>query len=270
MARRMLVLRVDGGLGNRLRALVTGRVWARLAGRSMRLVWPVDHRFGAPLDDLFDIDIASLAEFPSRVAARIGGGYQNVSDVRLDDPRRALFVLTGGAFSVDGRGTIPLGPLFARLKPTPAIAGRVRSVATWTQPTIGVMIRANDLAHEDTLDHSPVEWYVKRMTDLRSQDPSVPFFLSTDSPGVSDMVHATFDGVIEQQRKSSYSSREGVADAVVDLYCRAGTTYILGAHYSSFSETARFLAGHRAYETSRVPSPVAWSDRRQVMTSPGI
>jgi len=270
MARRVLVLRVDGGLGNRLRVLVTGQVWARLAERSLRLVWPVDHRFGAPLDDLFDIDIASLAEFPSRVAARIGGGYQNVGDVRLDDPRRALFVLTGDAFTVDGRGAIPLGPLFGRLAPTQAIAGRVRSVATWTQPTIGVMIRANDLAHEHTLDQSPLEWYLKRMADLRSQDPGVMFFLSTDSPGVSATVHATFDGVIEQEHKSSYNSREGVADAVVDLYCLAGTTYILGAHYSSFSQTARYLAGHRAYETSRVPSPVAWSERRQVMTSPGI
>lgn len=270
MARRVLVLRVNGGLGNRLRALVTGQVWARLAGRSLRVVWPVDHRFGAPLADLFDIDVASLAEFPSRVAARIGGGYQSVADVRLDDPRRALFVLSGGVFTVDGRMGIPLRPLFARLKPTQAIAGRVRSVATWTQPTIGVMIRASNLAHENTLYHSPLEWYLQRMAELRSQDPGVMFFLSTDSPGVSATVHATFDGVIEQQHKSSYNSREGVADAVVDLYCLAGTTYILGAHYSSFSDTAGLLAGHRAYETSRLPSPVAWSERRQVMTSPGI
>ena len=270
MARRVLVLRVSGGLGNRLRAMVTGQVWARLAGRSLRVVWPVDHRFGAPLGDLFDIDVATLAEFPSRVAARIGGGYQSVGDVRLNDSRRALFVLSGDPFTVDERGSIPPGPLFARLAPTPAIADRVRSVATWTRPTIGVMIRANNLAHEDTLRHSPVDWYLQRMDELRRQDPGVTFFLSTDSPDVSAMVHARFDGVIEQQHKRRYNSREGVADAVVDLYCLAGTTYILGAHYSSFSQTARYLAGHRAYETSRVSSPVSWSDRRQVMTSPGI
>lgn len=270
MARRLLVLRVNGGLGNRLRALVTGQVWARLAERSLRLVWPVDHRFGAPLGDLFDVNVATLAEFPSRVAARIGGGYQSVSDVRLDDPRRALFVASGDAFTVDGRGGIPLGPLFARLKPTPAIVSRVRSVATWTQPTIGVMIRANRHSHGDTLQHSPVQWYLQRMDELRRQDPGVAFFLSTDSPDASALVHTRFDGVIEQQHKSPYNSREGVADAVVDLYCLVGTTYILGAHYSSFSETARSLAGHRAYETSRVPSPVAWSERRQTMTSPGV
>ncbi len=100
------------------------------------------------------------------------------------------------------------------------------------------MIRGNRHSPKEALQHSPLQWYLKRMVSLRSQDPEVAFFLSTDSPDVSAMVHARFDGVIEQQPKSPYNSREGVADAVVDLYCLAGTTYILGAHYSSFSKTA--------------------------------
>ncbi len=71
MARRVLVLRVDGGLGSRLRALVTGQVWARLAGRSLRVVWPVDHSFGAPLGDLFDTDVATIGNFPVHLVIRV-------------------------------------------------------------------------------------------------------------------------------------------------------------------------------------------------------
>jgi hypothetical protein len=264
---RLLVLRVNGGLGNRLRALVTAQVWARQAKRSLRVVWPVNHQFGAPLRDLFTINVAALGYTPSRIVARVFGGYQDVEAVRLDDPRRVVVVLSGGIFTVDERGAIPLRPLLQRLQPTVAIAARVRSVATWTQPTVGVMIRANTHAHGNTLQHSPVSWYLERMAAMRAVDPDVPFFLSTDSPEASAVIHQHFDGVIEQSNKHPYNSRAGVAEAVTDLYCLAATTYILGAHYSSFSETAALLSGHRGYETSRVAPVEAWDQRRHIATT---
>ena len=136
--------------------------------------------------------------------------------------------------------------------------------ATWDEPVVGVMIRVNNLAHAATRAASPVEWFVKRMADIREQSPGTPFFLSTDSPVVSRVIHSRFRGVYELKRKSEYNSKAGVQDAVTDLYLLASTTYIIGSAVSSFSYMAAVLAGHGGYETSQLRPSATWEERQSV------
>ena len=89
------------------------------------------------------------------------------------------------------------------------------------------------------------------MRTLRRERSDLEFFLSTDSPEVSEAVHRRFDRVHELPDKGGHNSRAGVQDGLCDLYLLASTHYILGSHWSSFSETAAMLGGNDAYETAR-------------------
>ena len=115
------------------------------------------------------------------------------------------------------------------------------------------MIRANSSAHAVSRETSPPEWFYRRMDDIRADYPDVGFFLSTDSPEVSDEVHHRFANVAELRGKSEFNSATGVQDGVCDLYLLARTDYIIGAAGSSFSITAGWLAGHGGFETPTDP-----------------
>lgn len=261
---------MNKGLCNRLRALVTGAEWARMAGRDLEVVWATDRGFGASLADLFVHEFEVIPEFRSKVLARLNGGYQTIQTLRMTDPRRTLVVSAADPFLTDDGVQIDQVPLVRQLVPSPSVVDRIGSVEPWSAPAVGLMIRANGLAHSDTRLASPPEWFYGRMAQIRATDPDVHFFLSTDSPEVSDHVHREFGGVHELACKGAYNSRTGVIDSVADLYLLAGTTYILGSHWSSFSATAWYLSGHLGYETSRRTPAETWPERRHVMTVPRL
>lgn len=267
---RTLVIRTHNGLGNRLRAVVTGVEWARLADREVRVAWPTGRRFGAALGDLFETDLPTVSDVRSRVVAALTRGARTIHTLRSDDPRPTLVVFASDPFVLDDGTQISEGPLLRRLVPTPAVVERMRSIDAWNRPVVGVMIRAHPLAHPETRRASPPEWFYERMAQLRSTDPDVRFFLSTDSPEVSRQVHARFDGVYELADKGGFNTRRGLVDAVADLYLLAGTTYILGSHWSSFTGTAWHLAGHGGFESSRRRGGESWEQRRTIVTSPRL
>lgn len=240
----VLVVKAKGGLCNRLRALSSGARWAEVHGHRFAYSWPVTPSFGAALGDLF---VDPFWSIPARVAAvvgRITGGYGTADTV---DPGRRLQVLhTGAVLAVED----PYAAL-RRLQPADPLRERVdRTSATWDGPMVGVMIRAHQLAHAETLGASPPDWFFDRMESIRRAHPDVRFFLSTDSREVSGEVHRRFPGVIELRKDARYNTRPALRDATCDLLLLARTTYILGSHFSSFSEVAAVLAGHGGYETA--------------------
>lgn len=252
-----------GGLCNRLQGLLSGSQWADAADRSLRVAWPVDARFGAHLNDLFEHSFNEVSPTLVKVAARVCGGYHTHEEVRLEDRRRVLVAVSGKRFLIDDE-PLELEPGLPQLRPVRAIATRVRSIASWDEPVVGVMIRANNLAHAETTSASPVSWFVDRMASIRAERPDTPFFLSTDSPPVSERIHGEFSNVFELGGKSAYNSGTGVQDAVADLYLLASTTYILGSTASSFSDMAALIAGHGGYETSQHEALSPWSERCSV------
>ena len=94
------------------------------------------------------------------------------------------------------------------------------------------------------------------MEGIRVEYPDVKFFLSTDSPEVSNEIHRRFAGVAELRGKSAFNSASGVQDGVCDLYLLARTRYLIGSAGSSFALTAGWLAGHGGYETPTDPPDI--------------
>lgn len=267
---RWLLLNVAGGLCNRLRAVVTGQVWAREQQRDYAVIWSVGDHFGARLNDIVADRFLLLPYALHRVIALCGGGYTKPVDLHRFAHRRLLMTSTGDQFCRADGTQIPEAPLLRDLTPSREVVQRVRSIRAWDEPVIGVMIRANPLSHAKTLASSPPSWFYRRMKEIRSTDPDVPFFLSTDCPDVSREVHEQFSNVLELPKHAAYNSREAIQDAMADLYLLAGTTYILGSYWSSFSEVARGLANHGGYETTCDVPRERWEERRGVTTRPAV
>jgi len=83
-----------------------------------------------------------------------------------------------------------------------------------------------------------------RIQQLRATYPDARFFLSCDSADVSRRLHEQFPGAIgELCTAPGYNTLEGIRKGLIDLYLLARTDYILGSHYSSFSEMAARLHG---------------------------
>ena len=109
-----------------------------------------------------------------------------------------------------------------------------------------------------------MEWFVRRMTEIRDGDPAVGFFLSCDVPEVQQEVVARVPETVGLAEKGSYNSRQAVQSAVIDLYLLAASSHLLAPHYSSFPELAHFLAGERFdLETSVTDPRHAWERRDQ-------
>lgn len=251
---RLLIVRAQGGLCNRMRALLSGVSYAAVTERRFAYAWVRGPDFEPRLDDLW---VNPFREVPSRavsVLARVVGGYTAHADIHGD--LRGRIVVTNSNEIIAGAdpGVVPWIDRLRALPLHPDLRERVRGAeATWPtdRPVVGVMIRSRR-AHDETVAASPLAWFTERMTAIRAISPDVAFFLSSDDPATSAAVRERFGEVLELTGKSAYNSTGGVQDAVCDLYLLASTNYLLGSHYSSFSHTAAGLADHGGYETSRL------------------
>ena len=114
------------------------------------------------------------------------------------------------------------------------------------------MIRTHSVAHDATLQASPVEWYLDRIEQIRAARPDLGLYVAADTDAAFRRVAERFPDATGQTEKGDYNSRRALQASVADLYLLASSCHLLGPHYSSFPELAQHLAGGViALETSR-------------------
>jgi len=256
---RWLVVRTAAGLCNRMWALLGGAAYAEATGRRYLFVWQPSHACGAHFRTLWTSPYREMGSHSASVLARLVGTTP-YADVTFDDPSRVLVVTAGKPLTPNHPQIRPLRDYLHTLRVVPQIEDRIERTydeqLVGQHRTVGVMIRANPTAHSFARESSPPEWFYRRMEEIRTDYSDVKFFLSTDSPEVSDEIHRRFANVAELRGKSTFNSATGVQDGVCDLYLLARTSYIIGSAGSSFSLTAGWLAGHGGYETPTEPPNV--------------
>jgi hypothetical protein len=267
---KTLVIRPIGGLCNRLRAMGTAFEIARWQNRRATVLWHVNDELGARWSDLFEpLEQAALVDIPERglaglplrlrhayamlpasrpaawLAVRLRRGrfdrvfppgecrsralekkgYKDVFSCRA-----LLFVYYD--WLVDGQVD------FAFLRPRPEIRERINAITTLFGPrAVGVHIRRTDSA--EAIRRSPIELFEQRMGELVAADDRTLFYLATDDPAVEKRLAGVFGKrMIPVNRVYGRSGVPGLESAVVDLWCLARTSRVLGSFISSFSETA--------------------------------
>lgn len=245
------------GLGNRMRVVLGARVLAGLEGRSFAYVWPTGRGFGARLDELWEFEARRWPEALSRALAP-RYPYRDASLEWIDATARQApvwqirtphaLILPDGAPSwhVELRA----------LQPVERVRNRILELygASAHRPYLGVMIRSHSVAHDATLQASPVEWYLDRIEEIRSARPELGLYVAADTDAAFARVARRFPDCVGQTDKGGYNSRRALQAAVADLYLLASSCHILGPHYSSFPELAQHLAGTAVtLETSTSP-----------------
>lgn len=234
------------GLGNRVRAVLGSEVLARLEGRRFAYAWPTGSAFGASFDELWEYDRLRLPTPVSRAIAwrvpyrdgRLGWLDETARDEKIWQIRtpHALSLPTPSAWEDELRLLRPVSEVRQRVN-------QVFGASFVDRPFVGVMVRAHAHSHEATRLHSPVEWYLTRMAELRAAWPEVGFFVSADTEAALQQIQAAFPDAVSQPDKGAYNSKAALVASVADLYLLASSSHILAPHFSSFPELAQSLAG---------------------------
>ena len=274
----MLIIEPRAGLCNRMRVVDGGRAFAKAIDHPLTVVWRLDQDLGASFGDLFEplVGIASWYEFDCRTGAgrkaREGLVNEARADLSFDAPH--VDALLRQKFAFLSLKDVPILHIeacsrfhnaekpFADFTPKPHLRERIAAITSHFNDTIGIHIRRND-SHA-SIEESPTEDFLVRMSHALEQAEGRTFFVATDDPREEGTLAAVFPRrVIRQPKRSCDRSRlEAIEDAVVDLYCLAATQKVFGSYFSSFSETAAAL-GAIPLETIRrsrpaKPPSVSW------------
>ena len=104
--------------------------------------------------------------------------------------------------------------------------------------SIGIHIRRTD--NFWSIEHSPTELFIKMCHEEILRDPDIKFYLATDDKTVEHDFKQLFNDRICLYEKDEVvrSTKEGIFDAVVDLYNLSNCRIIYGTYKSSFSDIA--------------------------------
>ena len=134
-------------------------------------------------------------------------------------------------------------PRFDFCQPRQHLQERVNKiVGQFAQRTVGVHIRAMDFIGERIQERSPLELFIRKMTDEVERDDKVKFFLATDSDDVRVNLMERFPNhVVTQENASERTRAVGMENAVVDMFTLARTNKILAPYLSTFSRSAAMI-----------------------------
>lgn len=254
--RRLVAANISyAGLGNRMRFTLSALSLAHATGREFLYAWPQTEEFRPPLTRLWDFGETEITVQEASAIARDYPYSRRVEDLPGDAGELETWCLRSGDTLTTPEGSLTWAERFRGLTPAEDIRDKVRGLHAEHfagRPYVGVSIRAHEKSHSKTLEHSPVEWYVGRMSEMRAMNPDMKFFISCDVPEIQERIIREFPGSFGQDDKGGYNSAEGVVASVVDLYLLAASNYMLVPYWSSFPNMAWELAGRTiAKETSR-------------------
>lgn len=234
------------GLGNRMRFTLSALSLAHATGREFLYAWPQTDDFRPPLTRLWDFGEQEISVQDASAIARDFDYVRRVEDLPDGADSLGAWCFRSGDALTLPEGALTWAERLRELTPAEDIRDKVLGIHAEhfaDAPYVGVSIRAHERSHSRTLEHSPVDWYLGRMSEMRAVNPDVKFFISCDVPAIQERIIREFPGSYGQDDKGGYNSTEGVVASVVDLYLLAASNYMLVPYWSSFPSMAWELSG---------------------------
>lgn len=265
MSARKIYIVPDGGLGNRLRAIVSGIFLAREIDAVPIIVWHRDSLCNVALDLIIQTDklpariitppehaYRALYEIPRRrnlmipaLLAPMKFSLRFYDEVNLrpycDDCPALLELVkkTGGKslfFSGQEFYDFPRELFREIICPTNEVISRATEILAGRNPEFTVQIRRTD--HLIAIERSPLDLFL----NIIRQKGSLPFFLATDDQEVKRIVTSEFpDRVIINLSEANRGSSDGLIDAMAEIYIMSLTRRIYASAGSSFPVIAAWL-----------------------------
>lgn len=258
-----------GGLANRMKAIDSAVALAKDAQADLRVIWFKDQGLNCRFDELFEplrlpgvtVKESTLADlllydrprkknfYIPRLFQKLlfdGCIYENEAtqlfykqfDFRSWAQNRLVYIASCVYFypQTDRK-------LFSIFRPKASLQQKIDEVCScFGKHTLGVHIRRTD--NVASISQSPTELFISRIKEEIARDEEAAFYLATDSEEDKERLKRQFGNrIITSPRKARRNSREGMQDALVELYTLAATCRIIGSMQSSYSETAAQISG---------------------------
>jgi hypothetical protein len=246
------------GLANRMRVINSAYWLARDLGKDLRVIWTPYRGLNCAFSNLFkDPAEFSVKErkkdifhetrlFDLYFSARSVGYSKAIKLIRKKTIDLDLFS------DLRGRKRILIASVhqfyapdkpFYRFEPLDQINDRIAALTgKYSRYTVGVHIRRAD--HKISTNTSTTEKFIGIMNEILMAHPEATFFLATDNPEEERGLRKEFGTrILSAGKELSRNSQQGIADALVDLYCLSKTRKVIGSYFSSFSEVAARLQG---------------------------
>ena len=235
----------SGGLGNRLRAIVSAVQLSEATGTALRIVWFKDWGMGAEWREIFK----PMKHYALREASLL-------DSLVYDRPRKRNFfvpkLFQNLLFEqrIDEYDVTPLkrknfdfcavdNSLYSDLfSPTDEIEQRIaRNLEQLGDAPIGIHVRRTD--NRAAIERSPISLFFDAMDSIVRDNPAQRFYLATDDEETkNEMLKRYGDALLMSSSKAERGTTEGIKDAVVEMFTLARCREIYGTADSSFSVIA--------------------------------
>jgi hypothetical protein len=272
-SKKMLIVHLQHGMGNRLRALASAMVVARKSGRWLRVVCPTDIHFNATLGDLFELQNSGLRDVwdefvpdeltlfkvdsydymdPAQKYASID--HKSKNHIYVRSAYRLNSTLVTAAEEDEALRSLVLAVSVRKLVESvalpegrPLVTVHVRNLHPKTELA---GMRENEYSPQDLQDivkfrnATKPAAFVAEMKRLAANDSSTAFFVAVDSPASLAEVKTAVPNVLHLSTGGCMSRAADclqVALAEMVLLGKGGT--LLGSYWSSYTEMAACYAG---------------------------
>lgn len=257
----MIYLRPVSGLANRMRALDSAVSLSQKIDRQLQVYWLKDAGLNCAFVDLFepipDIRIFDLDQFPTTFEngfvkslfvpelkeALSSYRYLSKHDVKALEIEGFDFeqLKDGDTAIASFSRFYPTAKPYSIFTPIPGLLERIKAESScFDKNTIGVHIRRTD--NTKAIAHSPLELFEKAIDEEIARNSAANFYLSSDCVRTKKLLKSKYkDRLITNFMTAQRGTKEGMQQAVVELYTLSRTQKIFGSYWSSFSHTAAHI-----------------------------
>lgn len=252
----------SGGLGNRLRAIVSAVQLSEATGATLQIVWFKDWGMGAEWREIFKpmkhyaLREASLLDSlvydrPRKRNFFVPKLFQNLLfEQRIDEYdvtplKRKDFDFCAWAKGRNSYmscyqdfGAVNNSLYSGLFSPTDEIEQRIaRNLERLGDAPIGIHVRRTD--NRAAIERSPISLFFDAMDSIVRDNPAQRFYLATDDEETkNEMLKRYGDALLMSSSKAERGTTEGIKDAVVEMFTLARCREIYGTADSSFSVIA--------------------------------
>ena len=256
------------GLANRMRVIASAVELAEATTTDVRVLWEVDCEMCCSFEDLFEpisnvpfTSLKSREDLEKKVTSSVNVNWANELRVKKTNQKQGYdYVILNediphikqtqpGLFKniVSNNNNVLISSVRALsisanyyqklFIPVSDIKAKIESIKKKiTEKTIGLHIRRTD--SEKSIEFSPIKLFEEVVDKEIKAGKNI--FLATDDAEVEQFFLDKYPQqiLVNPNKEFNRNSKEGVQDAVVDLFCLSNTTHIYGSFWSSYSKAA--------------------------------
>jgi hypothetical protein len=268
----MIIVKPQAGLGNRMRVINSCIVLQKrnVGAGEIKLVWVKDNMLNCAFTDLFQ-PIENVTLIDSNYFLTYFSFFQNQKTLSLKQhlKKRLLHPIARRYAYHDNQGIMSVrfdanywdttkkhflidsysdfyapayGNYYYLFKPVVELQEKITNqLKQFVGRGIGVHVRRTD--NLNSIEKSKDQLFINCMHKRLEKNNKTLFFLSSDDLKTQELFKKEFgDNLITRFNKElNRNDKNGIRDALVDLYVLAGTKEIIGSYGSSFSRIASYI-----------------------------